>query len=141
MKKVLDMQFIRYINLFGKITRVQAKHCFAYNNMLIYVVAQHDVAQAIGQNSINLEKISRILNKRIRIVAQPKLNSRQEIEEFIRTIICPVKFSGLEINGQEAVITAGRENKAQLIGRQRARQEELQDILEQYFGIKKVTII
>lgn len=141
MKKVLDMQFIRYVNLFGKITRVQAKHCFAYNNMLIYVVAQQDVAQAIGQNTINLEKISRILNKRIRIVAQPKLNSRQEIEEFIRTIIYPVKFSCLEINGQEAVITAGRENKAQLIGRQRARQEELKDILGQYFGIKKVTII
>ena len=36
MVKVFDMQFIRYINLFSKVTRVSAKHCFNYNNGLVF---------------------------------------------------------------------------------------------------------
>ena len=33
MIKTLDMQFIRYANLFDKVTRIRTNHCFEYNNM------------------------------------------------------------------------------------------------------------
>ncbi len=139
--KTLDMQFIRYMNLFGRITRVQASHCFSYNNMLIFVVPKEFVGMAIGQNNANLEKLGRILNKRIRIVSQPASKTKEDVEEFVKTIISPVEYTSLSISGDTATIAAGREGKARLIGRMRIRQQELQDILNQYFGIKKILII
>ena len=140
MTKTLDMQFIRYMNLFTRISKVLAKHCFSYNNALIFVVARRDVKQAIGSENSNLRKISEIFKKRIRIVAEPILKTKEDIEQFVKTIIFPVEYTNFELNNNEVIITAGREGKARLIGRQRVRQKELQDILDQYFGIKKLNI-
>ena len=140
MPRTLDMQFIRYMNLFTKISRVQARHCFSYNNMITFVVPKFFVAKAIGPESRNLEKLSQILRKRIRIVAQPASKTPEQIKIFITTVVSPVQFNTIETKGKEVTITAGREGKARLIGRGRIRQKELQEILEQYFGIKKLNI-
>jgi len=137
--KTLDMQLIRYMNLFGRITKTRAKHCFVYNNMIIFVVPRIKVKRAIGIDNSNLKKMSEILSKRIRIVAEPQGN--QDLLSFVKTIVSPVQFKSLEIKENEAVISAGREGKARLIGRQRIRQKELQNILEQYFGIKTIRFI
>lgn len=135
------MQSIRYLNLFGKISRISPKHCFTYNNVLIFVVPKPMVAKAIGKENENLRKVSEILHRRIRIVGEPFGKGPSDIKQFISTIVSPVEFTELEISNSEVTITAGgRENKARLIGRQRIRQKELQDILEQYFGIKALRI-
>jgi len=140
MSRTLNMQFIRYVNLFGRISGVRAKHCFTYNNVIIFVVPESLIRMAIGQNNSNLRQLSEILGKRIHIIAQPKAKTRQEIESFVKTIVAPVEFNTFEISGDVVTITANSEGKARLIGRQRIRQQELQDILDQYFGIKKVII-
>ena len=140
MIRTLDMQFIRYMNLFSKISKIPAKHCFSYNNNLIFVVPRKNVRRAIGPESSNLRKISGILKKRIRIVAEPKGKNLADIELFVKTIIDPVEYTSFELQNNEVTITAGREGKARLIGRGRVRQKELQDILDQYFGIKKLNI-
>ena len=54
MVKVLDMQFIRYANLFSKITYISTNHCFEYNHTIIFVVPRKFVMKAIGLNNINL---------------------------------------------------------------------------------------
>lgn len=140
MARTLDMQFIRYLNLFGRISRIQARHCFSYNNMIIFVVPARDVQMAIGQNNINLRKLSGILSKRIRIVAQPRTKSSYEIKHFIATIVSPIKFTDINFSNDEIVITADMEGKSRLIGRNRVRQEELAGILKQYFGIRNLRI-
>jgi len=140
MKRTLDMQYIRYINLFGKITRVNAQHCFSYNNMLIFVVPKTSVKIAIGRENTNLRKISEILRKRIRIVAEPKAKTPADIEEFVKIIVSPIEYTSFEVKDLTVTITAGMEGKARLIGRQRIRQKELSEILGQYFGIKRLNI-
>ena len=140
MARTLDMQFIRYMNLFTKISKIRASHCFSYNNMLIFVVPTEKVSRAIGPDNSNLRKISGILKKRIRIVAEPKEKEQSDIEQFIKTIVSPVEYTEFKIEEGVATITAGKEGKARLIGRGRIRQQELQEILGQYFGIKKLNI-
>jgi len=125
---------MRYLNLFNRVTRIRANHCFLYNNMVIFAVPKNKVAKAIGPNNSNLKKISEILSKRIRIVAEPE--GREDLTKFVTTVVSPVQFKSIEAKDSEVVITAGREGKARLIGRGRIRQKELQNILEQYFGIK-----
>jgi len=136
--KVLDLKFIRYANLFNKVTRIRSKHCFEYNNTIIFAVPKHFVAKAIGPENSNLEKLSRLIGKRIKIAAIP--NGKEDIENFVSIIVRPIKFKAIEIKDNEIIISAYSQNKAALIGRGKVRLEEMGNILEQYFGIRKVRI-
>ena len=84
MIKVLDMQFIRYANLFTKITNVRTNHCFEYNHTIIFVVPRNFVKKAIGIQNRNLEKLSQEIEKKIKIVAIPQ--GRQDIRNFVSII-------------------------------------------------------
>lgn len=142
------MQFIRYINLFSRVSGVPVKHCFVYNNMLVFVVPGFALEKAIGRDNSNLKKVSEILGKRIRVVAEPA--GEKDLKEFVRVIVSPIGFEKIEIaekqseseyKEKETVITTGdREAKAMLIGRGRARESELKEILEQYFKVKNLRI-
>ena len=132
------MQFIRYANLFSKVTKIRCSHCFEYNNAIVFAIPRRFIMMAIGKNNINLEKLSKIISKRIKIVAIP--NGKEDITGFVTMITKPIKFSGIEIKGDEAIITAGIQSKAALIGRGKIRLNEMENILGQYFGVKKVRI-
>jgi transcription antitermination factor NusA-like protein len=136
--KVLDMQFIRYANLFNKVTKIRCTHCFEYNNAIVFAIPRKFIMKAIGKDNSNLEKLSRVIGKRVKIVAIP--NGKEDIEGFVSIITKPVKFSGIELKGDEAIITAGMQSKAALIGRGKVRLSEMENILGQYFGIKRVRI-
>lgn len=136
--KVLDMKFIRYANLFGNVTRIKCSHCFEYNNTIVFAIPRKLIMRAIGKDNINLERLSNVIGKRIKIVPIP--NGREDIEGFVSIITRPVKFNAIELKGDEAVITAGMQSKAVLIGRGKTRLNEMENILDQYFGVKKVRI-
>lgn len=136
--KTLDMRFIRYVNLFSKVTNVRTNHCFEYNNTIIFVVPRKFVSKALGLNNINLEKLNQMIGKRIRIIADPE--GIEDLENFVSMITRPVKFKAIEIKDNEATINAGIQSKASLIGRDKVRLAEMEDILGQYFGIRKVRI-
>lgn len=138
MVKVLDMQFIRYANLFNRVTNIRTKHCFQYNNTVIFVVPRKFVMKAIGANNKNLEELSRLIGKKIKIVAIP--HGRRDIENFISVITKPIKFKAVEIKGDEAIISANTQSRASLIGKGKVRLGEMENILGQYFGIKKLRV-
>jgi NusA-like KH domain protein len=138
MVKVLDMQFIRYANLFERVTRIRTNHCFSYNNTVIFAVPRNFVMQAIGRDNINLKKLSGIIGKRIKIVAIP--HGIEDIENFVSIITYPIKFKAIDVKETDVIINADAQSKASLIGRGKIRLEEMQNILEQYFGTKKVMV-
>lgn len=138
MVKTLDMRFIRYANLFNKVTKIRTNHCFQYNNTIVFAVPRKFVMKAIGRDNSNLERLNKITYKKIKIVAVP--NSREDIENFVSVIIKPIQFKTIEVIDNEAIISASAQNKASLIGKNKSRLEEMKNILEQYFGIKKIRI-
>lgn len=142
MAKTLDMKFIRYLNLFEKITRISVQHCFSYNSVIIFVVPEGIISRAIGEGGKNIKKLSEILGKKTKIVALPLGKQKRDIEKFILAIVHPIKFKDIEIDEEEkkVVINAGRQCKAALIGRNRSRMNEMQNILDEYFGIKELRI-
>jgi NusA-like KH domain protein len=138
MVKVLDMQFIRYANLFENVTRIKTNHCFEYNSTIIFVVPRKLVMRALGIDNRNLERLGYLIGKKIKIIAIP--NGKEDLESFVSMITKPVRFKSIEIRDNEAIITANSQSKASLIGRDRVRLEEMENILEQYFGVKKVRL-
>lgn len=138
MIKILDMQFIRYLNNFNRVTGLKCNHCFEYNHTIVFAVPKNLVGKAIGINNRNLEILNQIIGKRIKIVAVPQ--GKEDIENFVSIIVKPIRFRGIEIKDDEVVISSDLQNKASLIGKNKTRLNEMGNILEQYFGVKRVRI-
>jgi len=136
--KILDMRFIRYLNLFGKITGVQTKNCFMYNNFVIFAVPGELISKAIGKDGKNVKKLVPIIGKKIKIIALP--GSIEDAEKFISQIVAPSTFKSLEITENEIIISGSTQDKAALIGRNKVRLLELKKIIQSFFG-KELKIV
>ena len=132
MINTIDMQDMRYLNLFERIMKVRTRFCFKYNEAIIFSVPRELVSKAIGENGRNIREMSQILGKRIKVVAYPK--SAKDADYFIRTIVAPNTFKSLEIREKEIVMNAG-DNKAILIGRNKRRLQEMQKIVHDFFNM------
>jgi len=126
------------MNLFSKITRVRARHCFFFSNLLIFIVEPDFISRAVGENGMNVRKISMITRRRVKIIASPM---QDEIEKFVRELVYPIKFKRLVSENNIITIVAGPQSKAMLIGRDRTRINELLEILKTYFNISALKVI
>ena len=131
MVKTIDMQEMRYLNLFEKVTRVRTHFCFFYNEAIVFCVPRVLVSKAVGENGKNVKKLSEILKKKIKILSAPK--GIEDAEKFIKEIVSPVVFKEFAIKDNEFVITAGRLSKAALLGRGKRRLMELQNVSRDFF--------
>ena len=131
MVNVLDMQDIRYINLFSNITKVRTRYCFFYNDSIIFAVPYSSIFKAVGENGANVKVIAQIVKRNIKIVGIPE--SSGDIQNFILEVVKPITLKNIEISGNEIIITANKQEKAALIGRNKVRLEELKNIVEKSF--------
>lgn len=131
MASTIDMQDMRHLNLFGRITRVSTRFCFSYNEALVFCIPRHLVSKAVGEGGKNVKQISEILRKKIKIIPIP--DGIKDVKEFIQNIISPVTFKDLEIKEDEIILTAGIQNKAALLGRNKRRLIEMQKIIKSFF--------
>lgn len=130
--KTIDMQDMRYLNLFGRITKVSTRFCFKYNENIIFCVPRSLISKAVGEGGRNIRQISDILKKRIKVIPRPQ--GIADAKQFIGEIVKPVIFKDLEVKGDEIILTAGSQSKASLIGRNKRRLLEMQKIVKDFFG-------
>lgn len=130
---MLDLQMIRYINLLDNASRVKTTKCFVYNNTIFFAVPKQLMSKAIGPNAVNVRNIQDKLDKKVKIISEAQ--SVDDAEKFISDIIAPVRFVSLEIIDKVITINAGSQSKAAMIGRNRRREAELQQIVKDTFGM------
>lgn len=131
MVHTIDMQDLRYLNLFEKITGINTRYCFAYNNAIYFCVPRNLISRAIGENARNIRRINEITRKRVKIIAIPKDISEAKI--FIESIVEPVSVKEIEINENEIIVGGNVQTKAALIGRNKRRLIEMQNIIKGFF--------
>lgn len=140
MASVIDMQLMRYINLFARTTKVTTTKVFYYNNQIIFAVPKSKVSLAIGKGACNIKRMSETLRKKIRVVVMPAIDDVEGIKKFVESVVAPVEFNGVDIKGGSVVVNAGRQSKAALIGRGRQREKELANVMKDFFGFNKLRI-
>ena len=133
MVQTIDMQAMRHLNLFERVTRISTRFCFPYNDAIYFCVPKELIPQALGKNAENLRRISETIGRKIRVI--PKPAGIYHAKEFIKTIVSPVEFQDFEIRDNEMILTAGKQSKAALIGRNRRRLNEMQKIVKDFFGM------
>jgi N utilization substance protein A len=132
MVRTINMQDMRYLNLFGKITRVNTRFCFRYNETIVFCIPKERISKAVGKRGSNVKKLNEILGRKIRIIASPR--GIEDVKSFIEDIVKPVVFKDLEIKDNEIILAAGNQSKAALIGRNKRRFLEMQKIVSDFFG-------
>jgi len=130
MVKTIDMQEMRYLNLFESLTGVRTSFCFKYNENIVFCVPKPLVSRAVGDGGRNIRKLSEILGKKIRVIAAPRGVYDSEI--FIKTLISPLTIKDFQLKDNE-IIAGGGKNKAALIGRNKRRLLEMQKIVKDFF--------
>lgn len=128
----IGMKDMRYLNLFRKITKIDTNSYFEYNNILFFCVDRKSLYKALGKDSENLKKLSKIIGKRIRVIPTPK--SVEDAKDFIKRIISPLKFQEIEINNNEIILTADKKDKSLLFGRNKKRFLEMKNIIKEFFN-------
>ena len=128
----IDMQTMRYINLLDRASNVKTTKCFVYNNMIIFAVPRAMVSKALGQGAVNVRRMQDQLGKRVRIVAEP--SGIEDAERFVMDVVEPVKFKSLELKEGVFVLSATTASKASLIGRNKRRLDELNQIIKDNLG-------
>ena len=132
MSATIDMQHMRYLNLFERVARVSTRFCFKYNNTIFFCVPKPLLRKAVGENASNVRRVSQILAKKIKIIPIP--NQPNHIRPFVESIVSPVPFKDLEIRGNEVILSASTQSKAALIGRDKVRLFEMQKIISDFFN-------
>ncbi|MEK6945413.1 MAG: hypothetical protein AABW63_01330 [Nanoarchaeota archaeon] len=132
MDTTIDMQIMRHLNLFEKVTRIRTNFCFRYNETIFYCVPRPLIARALGEKARNIRRLSEILGRRIRVIPMPE--GIEYAKQFVQNIVDPITFKDLSINEGEIVLNASSQNKAALIGRNKRRLLEMQKIIKDFFG-------
>lgn len=131
MASTINMQEMRYLNLFEKIMRVRTRFCFKYNETIFFCVPKNLVSKAVGENGRNIKKMGETLEKRIKVIPAPE--GIKDAESFIKSVVDPLYPRNIEVKDDEIVVSGGS-NKAALIGRNKRRLLEMQKIVKDFFG-------
>lgn len=133
-----DIKKIQYMNAFERITRVKAKACFNYNNVVVFIVPKALMTKTIGRDAVNVKRLAAKIGNKVKIIATP--TSKADLESFIQAIVFPHKIKGLTSKNDKLIIHTSPRTKALIIGRGKTRLRELAEVLEGFFRIKEVLV-
>jgi N utilization substance protein A len=113
------------------------KDCFYNKNQqLVFIVKEGEGKKAVGKNGMNIRKLDRLLNKKLKII-----EFNEKAEEFAKNVIYPLKSPEVRLENETLIIkTDSTQLKALLLGREKANLKELQEIVGKYFSNIKVII-
>ena len=138
-KTVISADALRYMQVFGNVTRVRAKDCFEENDLIFYVVDKGNLGQAIGKGSHRLRKLEEMLKKRVKVV------EFGDEERFIKNLFKPFVLTSLEIRdetrGKVAYVSVEPRDKGKAIGEKGKNLHIIKKLASKYYKIENVIVI
>ena len=135
MKLTLDS--INNINLFENLTRAKVKDCFQEDGVLVFLVEEGNVKKALGKDSSNIDRISKILQKDIKIIA-----FSNDICKFVSNLIYPNKADEIKLEGKTVFIVASDVGvKGRIFGRSRENLKRINSLVRNYFDVEEVKVV
>lgn len=122
--------------MFESMTHASVKDCINEEGRLIFIVNKGEIAKAIGKGGVNIKKIERMINKRVKIV-----EFSEDMLEFVRNVIAPLKVADIADNEGTVVITSpDSQTRGLLIGRGAVNLRNFENIVKRYYDIKEIRV-
>ncbi len=132
-----DLKTIQFINMFESMTHTNVKNCFFYNEMLVFIVSEHQGRKAVGMKGKNVKQLNNLLNKKIKVVEYSS-----EPVKFIKSFISPIVAEDINVDGKMMNIkVSSTKDKGVLIGRDSRNLSMLRDLVKKYFDLDNVKIL
>jgi len=128
---------MKYIDIFGRITKANIKDCFFINDMLTFIVQENEIGKAIGKRGVSVKMVEKALNRKIKIV-----EFSPNLEVFLRNLVYPIPIK--DITKEEGVVVISGNDKSSnsiIIGRNASNLNNIKDIIKRYFDIKDIKVI
>lgn len=133
----LDMEAIRLIKLFEQVTRAQVKDCLTFRERITFIVEDGQLWKALGKNKTNVEKLEKMLNRKVKIV-----EFRPDMLQFIVNLLQPLKVT--DISEEDGVVTIkgpDTKTKGLMIGSRAQNLRATEEIVRKYFECKEIKVV
>jgi transcription termination/antitermination protein NusA len=136
-KIVFDTDVLKLMALFENVTHSKLKDCFFDREKLVFLVDQGELGKALGKNKMNVMKLEKMLNRKVKIV---EFNPSRM--EFIRNYLIPLRLVSITEDDDIVTITGpDTKTKGLIIGIKAQNLRNLEKIVSKYFPIKEIKVI
>ncbi len=133
---ILDEKVLKFSSLFESLTGARLKDCFIDEGIIIFVVEQGEISRAIGKKAVNVKRIERLLNSKIKLVEYADIP-----EEFIPRLVFPAKIKNLvKENNVYTIIPMDLHSRGLMIGRNAQNLRNYEKIVKRYFKIDELKV-
>lgn len=137
MKIKFDIDLMKFISLFEKITGTDAKDCIKQEGKLVFIVNAGMAGKAVGKMGANIKKLENIIKKKIKIIEYS-----DDLVEFVMNAIHPLKAKDIKEENNIVTITPiDSQTRGYLIGREAVNLRGYEDIVKRYYNIEKIKVV
>lgn len=132
----LDANTMKLISMFESISNARVKDCIEIDNGFLFVTEPGQIGRAIGKNGANVKRLENALRKSVRVV-----EFSENMEDFVKGLLYPIVPNDVKIEGNIVTIF-GKDAKTRgmIIGRDRSKIKQIQDILSRYFPVEDIKV-
>ncbi|HLC32421.1 MAG TPA: NusA-like transcription termination signal-binding factor [Candidatus Nanoarchaeia archaeon] len=136
MSVTIDTATLQLIAMFEQMSGAQVRDCVTFENQLVFVVEQGEIAKAIGKGGKHARDLEYKSKKNVKIV-----EFHPDLIQFFQNVIFPLSISQANLKGEVLVVHAkDLKSRGLLIGRSASTLRFFESIVKRYFPIKEIKI-
>ena len=133
-----DIDIMKFISMFERITKTNAKDCFKQDKKIIFIVNEGMAGKAVGKGGSNIKKLEGLFRKKVRIV-----EFNPDLIEFVRNVVHPLQAKEIreEETGVVIITPIDSTTRGYLIGREAVNLRGFEEIVKRYFEVKEIKVV
>ena len=136
MKVKYTNELIGLMGVFSRMSGVEVKDCFEYDDSVYFVVNVGSMGRALGKGGSTVRRIQETIKKKVKLV-----EFDADATKFVKNLVYPHIIDRAKLDGETLVIvSANRPTKGMLIGRNAKNLNMMRDVVQRYFPIKDVRV-
>jgi transcription termination/antitermination protein NusA len=140
MRIKLDINSIKTMGLFEKVTRASLKDYFESEGIKYFVVNPGEIGKAIGKNGANIKRLEQMIKSKIKIVEY-----NNDLVEFVQNMLYPMKLANAEEKEEEGkkillLEAADSRTRGMIIGRNASSLRALEESVRRYFKLDEIKV-
>lgn len=136
MKVRYTNELIGLMGVFSRISGVDVKDCFEYDETVYFVVNPGNMGKALGKGGSTIRRAQEAIKKKVKVV-----EFNIDVIAFVKNLLYPRIIDGVQLDGEMLVIKSmNRPTKGMLIGRNAKNLNMVRDVVQRYFPIKDVRV-
>ena len=127
--RTYDIALLQLMGLFERVTHAKVKDVMYFKEMPTFIVEEGELMRALGPRNMNVERLEKMLGKRVKIV-----EFRANVVDFVRNLLIPYRTVSINQEGS-VILIEGQDTKTNglIIGAHAQNLRAYEGIVQRYF--------